>query len=161
MVKDITMIFEVYEFAKKAHGDQKRKTGEPYISHLEKVAQIATEYNADDSTICACLLHDTVEDTKRSLKDIKRNFGNTIAFLVDGVTKEANPDKTLKKIKQYSEIDKRVILIKLADRIHNTQTIIEEIREKYKRTNPYYIKLGKRFGYNNLASKLNSLTKKL
>ena len=80
-------IKEAYEFADKAHDGQKRKSGDPYISHPVEVAKILIEYGADDASIIAALLHDTVEDTDVTLDDIKKQFGEEVALLVDGVTK--------------------------------------------------------------------------
>jgi GTP diphosphokinase / guanosine-3',5'-bis(diphosphate) 3'-diphosphatase len=162
---NLEKLFGVYEFAKKAHEsiNQKRETGEDYITHPIAVAQIANKYGADEQTIYACLLHDVVEDTPITLKQISNLFGKEIAFLVDGVTKiNHSPETTYKKIEQYSEKDKRVIQIKLADRIHNTLNITPRIRDKYKtKSNPHYILLGNYFGYDKLAKKLEEINNKI
>ena len=156
---NLNKLFEVYEFAKQAHKGQKRETGEDYITHPIIVAQIAMNHKADQPTIHACLLHDVVEDTPITLEQITEKFGREIAFLVDGVTKKDTPELTIYKIKKYSQIDKRVIQIKLADRIHNVNTIMPETIPKYKISTPEYIRLGERFGYNELVEELKIVSK--
>ena len=162
---NLVKLIEVYEFAREAHGEQKRKTGERYITHPIAVANIAIEHGADEETIYACLLHDVVEDTSVKLNEIRERFGENVAFLVDAVTKESSLLDTFNKIKTFAEKDPRVLLIKLADRVHNTQSLnengLEKTREKYKISNQFYIKTGFDFGYDSLAEKLDSLTKQL
>ena len=159
---NIDTLFAVYEFAMRAHEGQKRKTGEPYITHPVAVAQIAinAEGDSDEIPIYACLLHDVVEDTSATLDDISARFGEEVAFLVDGVTKKGSPEETIAKVREYSDKDKRVIMIKLADRIHNTSTLegLETIKEKYKKSNPFYIELGREKGYGGLSNVLHRLT---
>ena len=129
---DLSTIEKAYIFAARAHGNQKRLTGEPYLIHPLTVAQILTGIEADETTICAALLHDTVEDTGRSLQDIAENFGSEIAKLVDGVTKlgkmsyESKEDlqaENFRKLFLAMAEDIRVVLIKLADRLHNMRTL--------------------------------------
>ncbi len=159
-------IFLAYDLARKAHSKQKRKTGEPYIIHPIAVAEIARKNGADDATICACLLHDVPEDTEVNLDTIKVRFGEEISFIVDGVTKLDNKDATFEKVEKYAESDKRVILVKLADRIDNTKglainaEVLEEMRKKYRISNPWYIDLGKLFKYDSLAKNLEDLTRR-
>ena len=156
-------LFEVYEFAKEAHEGQFRKTGEPYMSHPIAVAKIARKHGADESTIYACLLHDVVEDTNVSLKEIIDKFGEEVAFLVDGVTKvEGDKLATLQKAREYAEIDERVGLIKLADRCHNISIPVYSLewRRNYSKSTEFYINLGKGLGLGNLVNKLERLNKK-
>ena len=158
---DLNKLFEVYTFAKDAHEsiNQKRESGEDYITHPIIVAQIALNYKANQPTILACLLHDVIEDTPITLEQITDKFGQEVAFLVDGVTKLETPEKTFNKIKQYSEKDSRVIQIKLADRIHNVDTIMPKTIPKYKISTPRYIKLGEEFGYKELVKELKRVSK--
>jgi len=164
---DLKKLIEVYELARSAHNRQRRKSGEPYITHPIAVADIAMTQEADEQTIHACLLHDVVEDTPITLEEIEAKFGKEVAFLVDGVTKEEDPEATLDKVRKYAQKDKRVIMIKLCDRIHNTSDLnsaskeIARTRQNYKVSNPLYIKLGRDFGYENLASELEKSTNNL
>ena len=162
-LQQLKELFKVYEFAKNAHEsiNQKRKSGEDYITHPLRVANIAKFYGADQETLYACLLHDVIEDTLKTLEQIANEFGEEVAFLVDGVTKIDNDaEKTFEKIKQYSEKDPRIILIKLCDRIHNSQNLegLEKIKKKYKKSNPNYIKLGLKYGYQEPSKELNHIT---
>ena len=126
-------IFRAYEFAKKAHQGQLRKSGEPYISHPMAVAKILIELESDQPTIIAAILHDVVEDTDYTLEDIQGTFGSQVARLVDGVTKISQASvavsrknlsiQTLKKVFWSMEKDLRVLTIKIADRLHNMRTI--------------------------------------
>lgn len=158
----LTEFIKVYDFAKFAHEGQRRKTGEPYITHPLYVADIAREFErADWQTIYACLLHDVVEDTPVKLEEIAKRFGDGVAFLVDGVTEEETPEATFDKIRRYSETDSRVIVVKMADRVHNIRTITPEIIPKYKTTTPPLIELGREHGFLNLASVLEINLKRL
>lgn len=122
-----------YTFAKKAHEGQFRKDGAPYIIHPVTAARILTDLHVDEDTLIACLLHDVPEDTKYTLKDIKKEFGEKVEYLVDGITKLSKVHyrndmmerqiESLKKMFIHSAKDPRIILIKLADRLHNMQTI--------------------------------------
>jgi|CXWL01.1.fsa_nt_gi guanosine-3',5'-bis(diphosphate) 3'-pyrophosphohydrolase len=120
------------EFAKKAHKGQKRTSGEPYFHHVVAVADFLKTIHADEDTLVAALLHDTVEDTNLTFKDIKREFGPVVAKLVEGVTKVEKLEMTDKRERNMQSIRKvfhamgkdiRVIFIKLADRLHNMQTL--------------------------------------
>lgn len=151
-------ILDAYHFAKKAHAGQRRKTGEDYITHPVAVAEFLLNYGTDKETIIAGLLHDVVEDTPIEYKEILDKFGKNVAFLVDGVTKEEG--RTQEKIKAKSLINKRVLLVKLADRIHNLTTPInsKEWRIKYyNSTKEYYIPIAKEFGFDDLAERLEKL----
>jgi (p)ppGpp synthase/HD superfamily hydrolase len=169
-------LFEVYEFAKEAHKNKKKKSGKDYITHPIAVAEIARYHKADDETIYGCLLHDVVEDTPYTLQDLNEKFGGRIAFLVDGVTKLEGKDaftKTIEKIKIFSKIDKRVIFVKMADRLHNLKRAIDPKdknkiligMEKYNISTKEYIQIGRDKGYRRLATELenelNLLNKKL
>ncbi len=121
-----------YEFAEQAHAGQERLTGDPFISHPLGVANILAEIQADQVAIAAALLHDTVEDTKVSIEDIQEQFGESIAHLVAGVTKLTRLDFSSRQDQQAQNLRKmflamaddiRVILIKLADRLHNMRTL--------------------------------------
>ena len=129
---DMSKIISAYEFAEKAHEGQKRSSGEPYIIHPVSVAFILLDLGMDTDTICAGMLHDVVEDTKYTLEDIRKSFGQDVAMLVDGVTKLSkapifNQDEQLaenvRKILLAMSQDIRVMLIKLCDRLHNMRTL--------------------------------------
>ena len=116
----------------RAHGSQTRASGDPYFSHPVEVAGILADHKFDSKTIITALLHDVVEDTKYKLNDIEKNFGNEISYLVDGVTKlskfEGRSDKfnqaeNFRKLLLATSKDIRVLLVKLADRLHNMRTI--------------------------------------
>jgi len=130
-------IQEAVKLATKAHDGQLRKTGEPYIVHPLAVKKILEEWNMDDDTIIAGILHDTVEDTDVTLKNIEEQFGHDVAFLVDGVTKLSKARSGMKNLDSYlpetsdnllklliaTGQDVRVLIIKLADRLHNLRTL--------------------------------------
>ena len=133
--------------AKKAHSGQFRKTGEPYIVHPLAVKKILEEWGMDEDTIIAGVLHDTVEDTDMTLEDIRNEFGNSVAFLVDGVTKLSTARRGMRDIDTYLPSTKdnflrlmialgddiRVLIIKLADRLHNIRTLSALPPEKQKK----------------------------
>ncbi len=129
---NLSKILSAYEFAEKAHGDQKRSSGEPYIVHPLSVAEILVELGMDTDTICVGLLHDVVEDTEYTLDDIRGLFGQAVALLVDGVTKLSRVpvfDKEEQQAGNFMKVllamahDIRVMIIKLADRLHNIRTL--------------------------------------
>lgn len=129
---NLDLIKKAYDFAAKAHEGQLRISGEPYITHPFAVSLILANLGLDDTTIAAALLHDVVEDTKVELKDIRANFNEEIALLVDGVTKLSRIEyysKEERQVENYRKMflamakDVRVILIKLADRLHNMRTL--------------------------------------
>ncbi len=132
---------KAFEYAKKAHQGQYRQTGEPYITHPLEVANIIADYGLDEPSIIAALLHDVVEDTEITLKDIKEEFGDEVELLVDGLTKiniftkskEERNIETLRKILLTSAKDIRVLVIKLCDRLHNLRTIEELPEDKRER----------------------------
>ena len=129
---DLDLIAKAYNYAVIAHGEQKRKSGEPYIIHPVEVALILTEIEMDSASICAALLHDVIEDTDFDYKNLEQEFGEEIAMLVEGVTKlsrinfknrqEAQAEN-LRKMFLAMARDIRVVLIKLADRLHNMRTL--------------------------------------
>jgi GTP diphosphokinase / guanosine-3',5'-bis(diphosphate) 3'-diphosphatase len=129
---DEDLLNRAYVYAMKAHGNQKRASGEAYFNHPLEVAAILTEMKLDDATIAAALLHDTVEDTETTHQEIEEKFGKEIASLVDGLTKiakldlvttEATQAENLRKLLLAMSRDVRVLLVKLADRLHNMRTL--------------------------------------
>lgn len=166
-------IIDAYKYANKMHDGVFRKSGEPYIIHPVAIAQILIDNNMDYSTIMAGLLHDVVEDTEATIDDIKIRFGDVVAKLVDGVTK-INQLKVEAKEKDFSEEesmkhlllamgnDLRVIFIKLADRLHNMQTIEFLKREKQIKmateTESLFIPIAERIGVRKIRSELQALT---
>ncbi len=129
---DEALLNRAYVYAMKAHGTQKRASGDPYFSHPLEVAAILTELKLDDATIAAALLHDTIEDTETTRAEIDRLFGEEIGELVDGLTKIKKLDLVSKKVEQAENLrkfmlaisrDVRVLLVKLADRLHNMRTL--------------------------------------
>jgi guanosine-3',5'-bis(diphosphate) 3'-pyrophosphohydrolase len=129
---NLTLVRKAYEFAAKAHGDQKRSSGDPYIIHPTEVAQILADLRLDLSSICAAFLHDTVEDTAAKLEDIEREFGKDVAALVDGVTKlnkmsfrttEEKQAENFRKMIIAMSKDIRVIIVKLSDRLSNMRSL--------------------------------------
>lgn len=170
---DSDKIKEAYDFAAEAHDGQMRKSGEPYICHPVEVAKILIEYGADDSAVISALLHDTVEDTDVTLDIIKKKFGDEIALLVDGVTKldiskisytskEDQQIENIRKMLLAMAKDIRVILIKLADRLHNMRTLSSQEdkkkREKSLETLEVYSPLAHRLGLQSLKSELEDIS---
>jgi GTP diphosphokinase / guanosine-3',5'-bis(diphosphate) 3'-diphosphatase len=140
---DLDLIRQAYLFARDAHGDQVRASGEPYVSHSVAVATVLADMRIDAVTIAAALLHDVPEDTPRTLEEIRAKFGPEVAGLVDGVTKlgriewksrEERQAENLRKMFLAMANDIRIILIKLADRVHNLRTIEYLPEWKQKRT---------------------------
>ncbi|HXW47797.1 MAG TPA: bifunctional (p)ppGpp synthetase/guanosine-3',5'-bis(diphosphate) 3'-pyrophosphohydrolase [Streptosporangiaceae bacterium] len=127
---DIRLIERAYETAARMHAGQKRRSGDPYITHPLAVATILAELGTPHETICAALLHDTIEDTDYTLTELRQDFGDDVAELVDGVTKldkvkygEAAQAETVRKMVVAMSRDIRVLVIKLADRLHNMRTL--------------------------------------
>ncbi len=129
--EDKSWIKKAYDFAEKAHEGQKRASGEPYFNHVFEVSKILADFGMDTKTIIAGLLHDTIEDTKVTEEDVDNNFGEDVLFLVNGVTKlgkvkyrgEERHVESLRKFFVAMAEDARVIIIKLADRLHNVRTL--------------------------------------
>lgn len=168
---DIKLIKKAYEYASKCHYGQKRISGEDYIYHPLNVALILTEIKADGKCIAAALLHDTIEDTDSTKEEVAKLFGETVAMLVDGVTKinklkfnssseqvAANQRKILVGLSE----DVRVIIIKLADRLHNMRTLYVMSEEKQKRkakeTLEILTPVAHRLGINKIKSELEDLS---
>ena len=129
---DLNQIRAAYEYAREHHGEQMRRDGTPFVTHPINVAQIVAEMRLDSESIIAALLHDCVEDTDCTYEDIAKRFGVTVADIVDGVTKltrvkystmEEEQMENLRKMLFAMSRDIRVILIKIADRLHNMRTM--------------------------------------
>ncbi|HBC06227.1 MAG TPA: bifunctional (p)ppGpp synthetase/guanosine-3',5'-bis(diphosphate) 3'-pyrophosphohydrolase, partial [Rhodospirillaceae bacterium] len=160
-----------YVFAMKAHGSQKRASGDPYFSHPIEVAGILTSYRVDSATIETALLHDTIEDTVATLEDIRAHFGNEVAQLVDGVTKltriefqsdRAKQAENFRKLVLAMSEDIRVLLVKLADRLHNMRTLHyiksdEKRRRIAMETMDIYAPLAERIGMQEIKTELEDL----
>ena len=168
---DLKLIKRAYDFAKEKHGDQLRKSGEPYIIHPIQVAYILANLELDDATICAALLHDVAEDTEVTIQDLAREFSPEIAEMVDGVTKLGNFKYTSaeeQQVENYRKMflamgkDIRVILIKLADRLHNMRTLKFLKRDRQlaiaKETQDLYAPLANRLGMYSLKWELEDLS---
>src|SRR5450755_4614533 len=165
------LIQRAYAYSYQAHSGQKRKSGEPYFIHPARVAGIITELKLDTASVCAGLLHDVVEDTLASTKDIEREFGAEIANLVDGVTKLGKINFTSKEDRQAENFRKmvvamardiRVLLIKLCDRVDNMRTLEHmkpEAQERIAReTVEIYAPLANRLGIQSFKSELEDLS---
>ena len=155
--------------AENAHAGQLRKSGEDYITHPVAVAGILAELGMDQSTLIAALLHDTVEDTKITLAEIEKQFGDEVAALVDGVTKldklnygPTAQAETLRKMVVAMSKDIRVLVIKLADRLHNARTWqyldLEKAQSKARETLDIYAPLAHRLGMNAIKWELEDLS---
>ncbi len=174
---DISLIEKAYNIAYEAHKEQKRKSGEPYIIHPICVAIILAELELDKETIIGGLLHDVVEDTTMSYDDVKNEFSEEVALLVDGVTKLTKLDlgldkadkaemqaENLRKMFLAMAKDIRVILIKLADRLHNMRTLDfmkpEKQKEKARETIEIYAPIAQRLGISKVKIELDDLSLK-
>jgi GTP pyrophosphokinase len=168
---DEEVLNRAYVFAMKVHGSQTRLSGDPYFSHPLEVAGILTEYKVDLASIITALLHDTVEDTETTLKEIKKSFGKDVSLLVDGVTKLtriefqsdlAKQAENFRKFVLAMSEDIRVLLVKLADRLHNMRTL-HYIKNPGKRrriameTMDIYAPLAERIGMQAMKNELEDL----
>lgn len=166
---DINLIRRAFNFSQKAHQGQKRKTNEPYFIHSFETALKVAQWRLDAPSIAAALLHDVAEDTKYTIGDIKKEFGEEIAFLVDGVTKlgrlkyrgtQEKAENLRKMILAISQ-DIRVVIVKLADRLHNMRTLSAVAPGKQKRialeTEEIYAPLAYRLGMQLVAGELEDL----
>jgi GTP pyrophosphokinase len=161
--EQIEKIQQAYAFGEKAHAGQQRISGEPYIYHPLEVAQILAQMYMDDQTLIAALLHDVIEDTPTAKKEIRKEFGKNVAELVDGVSKlapitfdsfaEAQAHNFRKMLMAMSN-DIRVILVKLADRLHNMRTLSALRPDKRRRisreTLEIYVPIAQRLGLNSI-----------
>ncbi len=169
---DVNLLNKAYVFAMQAHGAQMRASGDPYFSHPLEVAGILTRMKMDATTIATALLHDTVEDTFVTLKDIEKQFGPTVAHLVDGVTKLSRiafQDDQTKQAENFRKLilamseDIRVLLVKLADRLHNMRTLHylkkpEKRRRIARETMEIYAPLAERIGIQKMYDELQNLS---
>src|SRR3954465_13122388 len=164
------LLNRAYVYAMKAHGEQKRASGDPYFSHPLEVAAILTDLKLDDSTIAAALLHDTIEDTPTTRAEIDQMFGHDIGTLVEGltklnkldlVTKEAKQAENLRKLLLAIADDVRVLLVKLADRLHNMRTLSHmppaARRRSAEETLDIYAPLAGRMGMHEMREELEDL----
>lgn len=167
----VTKIRAAYEFANEMHKEQKRESGEPYITHPLSVADILVGLGMDTDTICAALLHDVVEDTVATFDDVKKRFGEDVANLVDGVTKleqialyskEEQQAENIRKIFLSMAKDIRVIIIKLSDRLHNMRTLGFRSEEKRRvvslETMNIFVPLANRLGIRQLKEELEDIS---
>lgn len=167
---DLEKIENAYRFAEKAHSGQLRTSGEPYISHPVAVAYILLEMCMDTDTICAALLHDVVEDTEVELDTIRKKFGEDVALMVDGVTKigqvplntkEEQQAENIRKILMAMSKDIRVIIIKLADRLHNMRTLACRPPEKQRKTSletmSFYAPIAHRLGMYDIKEEMEDM----
>ncbi|CAN7523163.1 RelA/SpoT family protein [Ensifer adhaerens] len=165
------LLNKAYVYAMQKHGQQKRASGDPYISHPLEVAAILTEMRLDESTIAVALLHDTIEDTTATRQEIDDLFGEDIGALVEGLTKIKKLDLVTKKAKQAENLrklllaisdDVRVLLVKLADRLHNMRTLDHMSAEKRARiseeTMDIYAPLAGRMGMQDMREELENLS---
>ncbi|HEX6876831.1 MAG TPA: bifunctional (p)ppGpp synthetase/guanosine-3',5'-bis(diphosphate) 3'-pyrophosphohydrolase [Nocardioidaceae bacterium] len=165
---DLALIERAYLVAEKAHGSQTRKSGDPYITHPLAVSTILADIGMTEPTLCAALLHDTVEDTPYTLEELRNDFGDEIALLVDGVTKldkvkygDSAQAETIRKMIVAMSRDIRVLVIKLADRLHNMRTLRylkQDTQErKARETLEIFAPLAHRLGMNTLKWELEDL----
>ncbi|CAL9405327.1 Bifunctional (p)ppGpp synthase_hydrolase RelA [Nocardiopsis dassonvillei] len=166
---DVRLIERAYEVAAHHHRDQKRKSGDPYITHPLAVATILAELGMQEATLAAALLHDTVEDTEYTLAELRTDFGDEIAELVDGVTKldkvkygEATQAETVRKMVVAMARDIRVLVIKLCDRLHNMRTLrylpsVAKREKKARETLEIFAPLAHRLGMNTIKWELEDL----
>lgn len=168
---DIGKITLAFEFADKMHAGQKRFSGEPYITHPLSVAEILLDLGMDTDTICAALLHDVVEDTEATSEQVCNMFGEDVANMVEGVTKltktqihnaEQRKEETIRKILVAMSGDVRIMIIKLADRLHNMRTLGVRTTEKQQstayETMNVYVPIANRLGIDTLKSELEDLS---
>jgi GTP pyrophosphokinase len=167
----VTLVNRAYETARRAHQNQMRSSGEAYINHPIAVARIVAEIGLDEVSLAAALLHDAVEDTEITLEDVRRDFGDEVAELVDGVTKlerlqfdsrEEQQAATMRKMLVAIARDIRVLVIKLADRLHNMRTLagmpIEKQQRVAQETLDIYAPLAHRLGMQDMKQQLEDLS---
>ncbi len=167
---DVEKITRAFKLADAAHEGQMRSSGEKYITHPLSVASILLDYCMDSDTICAALMHDVVEDTEITLDEIKKKFGEDVALMVDGVTKigqvplntkEEQQAENIRKILMAMSKDIRVIIIKLADRLHNMRTLYARPPEKQRKTSletmNFYAPIAHRLGMSDVKEEMESI----
>ncbi len=168
---DTEKIKKAYELADKAHEGQMRTSGDKYITHPLAVASILLDYCMDTDTVCAALLHDVVEDTAVTLEELRRQFGDDVALMVDGVTKiglvplnskEEQQAENIRKILMAMSKDIRVIIIKLADRLHNMRTLGPRPPHKQRKTSletmSIYAPIAHRLGMNAIKEEMEDIS---
>lgn len=170
--EDLDRIERAFRLGKQAHGDQKRKSGEPYFNHPIAVAHMVVDMGADRDTIIAALLHDTVEDTDLTLEEIEAEFGKPVADLINGVTKLSTKDleaktsldqqlETLRKIFTQMQDDVRIMVIKIVDRLHNMQTVefLSEARRigLARESFDVYVKIARRLCMHDVGNEMEAL----
>jgi GTP pyrophosphokinase len=166
---DTRLVQRAYEVAERSHRGQLRRSGDPYISHPLAVAQIVADLGMEAPTLCAALLHDTVEDTALSLADVNRDFGEEVGRLVDGVTKldkvrygDSAEAETIRKMVVAMARDPKVLIVKLADRLHNVRTLSwlppDKQQRLAKQTLEIYAPLAHRLGMNAIKWELEDLS---
>ena len=168
---DIKRLSAAFQYADEAHAQQKRKDGSPYITHPLAVAEILADLDMDTDSLIAAMLHDCIEDTGATYEDIARQFGSTVADLVEGVTKLTRMQYTSKEEEQMENLrkmfmamakDVRVILIKLCDRLHNMRTLMYKSERKQKEkaleTMEIYAPIAHRLGMQRLKWELEDLS---
>jgi len=168
---DANLIRAAYDYGRAMHEGQTRSSGEPYFTHPVEVAAILTEQQMDDASVITALLHDTIEDTKSTYGEVSRRFGDEVAQLVDGVTKLTNLELTSTETKQAENFrkllmamskDLRVLLVKLADRLHNMRTIkhlrLDKQQQKARETMDIYAPLAGRMGMQYMREELEDLS---
>ncbi len=167
--EDIAIVEKAYEFSKKAHGEQKRYSNEPYFVHPAATAKILAEYGMDATTIAAGLLHDAVEDSRVSRSEVEKEFGKELLFIVDGVTKLGTHKyrgterhaESLRRLLVATASDIRVLIVKLADRKHNMQTLKHVPEHKRQRialeTLEIYAPIADRLGMGRMKRELEDL----
>src|SRR5918999_3919195 len=167
---DVDLLTRAYRFSERAHSGQKRSSGDAYVSHCVEVAKILAELHLDSVTVASGLIHDVIEDTDVGVDEIEREFGTEIASIVDGVTKIGNitfRSTQERQVENYRKLllsvakDARVILIKLADRLHNMRTLDYLAEEKRRRialeTREIYAPLAHRLGVATIKWELEDL----
>jgi GTP diphosphokinase / guanosine-3',5'-bis(diphosphate) 3'-diphosphatase len=167
---DVDLLARAYRFSEKAHAGQTRRNGDPYVTHCVEVAKILAELQLDSITVASGLIHDVVEDTANSVEDVEREFGREVAAIVDGLTKIGHlpmASREERQVESYRKLllsvakDVRVILVKLADRLHNMRTLEWMPADKRSRisleTRDLYAPMAHRFGLASVKAELEDL----
>lgn len=167
---DVDLLARAYRFSEKAHSGQTRRNGDPYVTHCVEVAKILAELQLDSVTVASGLIHDVVEDTVNTVEDVEREFGREVAQIVDGLTKIGHlpmASREERQVESYRKLllsvakDVRVILVKLADRLHNMRTLEWMPEEKRSRialeTRDLYAPMAHRFGLASMKAELEDL----